>query len=694
MPDSYAKKFANLPRDVQQDLLSRLSPQALAELSVFWPFLARENQRLPEGTDWNHWLILAGRGFGKTRTGAETSLLWAMNNPGCRIAYVGPTAADVRDTMITGDSGLLFCADNAKISAKYQPSNRIVRFENGSLIKTFSAEEPERLRGPQHHCFIAGTLIETDRGERPVETLNQGDKVWTRQGLRPIAKVLSRSTELAKLELSNGTTLVGSLDHPFYTGRGWVPLQYLRDDDNVYVCSDGDKISKGTLLPTHNAVRYTGIDGYGNKNLDQSLMDTISTTKTIKKETIDSKILKQFPLQSTESSIDIKDQQLVKTVERTFTLSERVECLNTVQAPVEVELQNGIGQNPRENASGVEKYSQAALVPIAVRHVSILGVVGKVYNLTVQEIPEYFANGVLVHNCYWVDELCAMPRAQEMWDMLMMGFRLGQHPQGVITTTPKSTELLRELIKDPSVVVTRGSTYENSDNLAPAFREMLKKKYEGTRIGQQELYAEILEDASGALWNREMLANCRQDSSPDSMFICIGVDPAVSSTDKSDLTGIIVCGMSDQKFYVLEDLSGRYKPAEWSALLKATVAKYKADLIVAEVNQGGDMVKELLVQEWGTEDIPFQAVRASQGKRARAEPISMLYEQNKVFHVGDLEFLEIELCTWDPLESNFSPDRLDALVWALTELHKRCNLYTDIVINPHTGRKSSPWQRI
>ena len=269
----------------------------------------------------------------------------------------------------------------------------------------------------------------------------------------------------------------------------------------------------------------------------------------------------------------------------------------------------------------------------------------------------------------WCDELCAWRNAQETWDMLQFGLRLGKHPQVFITTTPKTTKLLRNILGDDKTVTSTGSTYDNQANLASTFLDAVRKTYEGTRLGRQELYAEILDEASGALWSRSLLAECEieKDSVPDLNRIVVSIDPAITSNSESDMTGIVVAGVDVNGIaYVLADCTGRYTPQQWAARAVSLFEEYQADRIVAERNQGGDMVRHTLQTE--SETVPVKLVHASRGKMARAEPVSALYEQDKVRHVKGLNDLEDQMVTWEPLGSVGSPDRLDALVWAITDL--------------------------
>jgi len=403
------------------------TPEEALALEYHWPFWARPAQ-LPPAGDWTGWLILAGRGFGKTRTAMEWARKRAEKMPGCRGALVGRTAADVRDVLVEGESGIL-AVSPPWFMPVYEPSKRRVTWPNGSLATLYSADKPDVLRGPQHHWAVA-------------------------------------------------------------------------------------------------------------------------------------------------------------------------------------------------------------------------------------------------------DELAAW-RFEEAWDMLMMGLRLGQHPRVLIATTPRPTKIIKELLADANTTVTRGSTFENRSNLAPAFFRQILRRYEGTRLGRQELYAEVLDDVPGALWTRDILDAGRAKAVPSALQrIVVAIDPAATADEESSETGIVVAGVDAQEHgYVLEDATVRGSPAQWAEMAVRMYDRWQADRMVAEVNQGGDMVEHTVRtaarelaerKERTTRNVSFRQVRATRGKHTRAEPISALYEQGRVHHVGMFAELEDQMCTWVPGED--SPDRMDALVWALTEL--------------------------
>ena len=423
-----AQSLRDLSSHKLKEALSQLTPEQAEELKHDWSFWARQDQLEPEGK-WNTWVALAGRGWGKTRAGAE----WVRHRikMGDRIVHcVAPTKGDVRRVMVEGDSGLLnVCHKSDKTYRKadmgypvWSPTNNSMSWANGAKAVFFSAEDPERLRGPQAHSA-------------------------------------------------------------------------------------------------------------------------------------------------------------------------------------------------------------------------------------------------------WCDELCAWRNAQDTWDMMQFGLRLGKRPVVFVTTTPKTTKLLRGILDDETTHVSTGSTFDNSANLADTFLTAVKKTYEGTRLGRQELYAEILDEASGALWNRNLLASCEvdKDDLPQLNRIVVAIDPAISNNTDSDMTGIIVAGVDvNGTAYVIEDHTGNYSPQAWAAKAVELYREHMADRIVAEKNQGGDMVRHTLHTE--DETLPIRLVHASRGKMARAEPVSALYEQGRVKHVRGLNDLEDQMVQWEPLGSMGSPDRLDAMVWAITDL--------------------------
>ncbi|UFM66671.1 terminase family protein [Paracoccus sp. MA] len=274
----------------------------------------------------------------------------------------------------------------------------------------------------------------------------------------------------------------------------------------------------------------------------------------------------------------------------------------------------------------------------------------------------------------WVDELAKWKKAEETWDMLQFALRLGQHPQQVVTTTPKNVAVLKRILGNASTVTTHAPTEANRAYLAESFLAEVEARYAGTRLGRQELEGLLLEDVEGALWTTPMLERCRVEAAPRLSRIVVAVDPAVSSGAASDECGIVVAGVvsegpvTEWRAYVLEDASVRGGPLDWARAAVAAMQRHGAERLVAEVNQGGDLVESVIRQVDPL--VPFRALRAGRGKGLRAEPVAALYEQGRVHHLRGLGALEDQMCRMSVAgyDGRGSPDRLDALVWAIHEL--------------------------
>jgi phage terminase large subunit-like protein len=321
------------------------------------------------------------------------------------------------------------------------------------------------------------------------------------------------------------------------------------------------------------------------------------------------------------------------------------------------------------------------------------------------------------HDAAWGDEVAKWRYMQATWDQMQFGLRLGIHPQQIVTTTPRPLPLITKLMNDPNTVVTRGRTYDNAMNLAAPFLRQIEDRYGGTRLGRQELEGEVLEDIPGALWQRSNIDKNRRPEVPSELQrIVVAVDPATSSEEGSDETGIVCVGVARDadgynRGYVLADRSLRGSPEEWARTAVSLYREFEADRIVAEKNQGGEMVESVI--RAADRNVPVSLVHASRGKLIRAEPVSALYEQNRVHHVGRFDELEDQMCTFaaDYDRANGSPDRMDALVWGLAFLfdkmtgrrrkntpeetndpnHKIIDMRFKADVSPYKGTSDTSW---
>jgi phage terminase large subunit-like protein len=295
------------------------------------------------------------------------------------------------------------------------------------------------------------------------------------------------------------------------------------------------------------------------------------------------------------------------------------------------------------------------------------------------------------HGFAWLDEPAHMPQIEEVWSNLQFGLRLGNRPHIVLTSTPIPTPWVRRTQEDPMTKVVRVSTYANIDNLAPNFRELVVEQYEGTRKGRQELYGELLLDVEGAMWDADWLIHLREEPKEYDRIV-VSIDPAGTANRRSDETGIIVAARKGNDAYVLYDASGKYSPQGWAERALSLYSRFEADAIVVEKNFGGDMVKDVIVRtEMGRALSPRIIMKQAQrAKSLRAEPIVALYEQGRVFHVGDLSKLETEMLSWIPGTGD-SPNRVDAMVWGVSELMNATGLGRIRSARGGTIRRNGPF---
>ena len=680
----HSSDLKKLPKSEVESVLKKLSPQEWEELQYSWEFWARPNQLAPEG-NWKILLALAGRGFGKTRMGTEwvrSMIKKGHTNIGC----VAPTKGDVRSIMVEGESGLLSVCHKSDKDYKgthlgfpnWSPTNNTLTWENGAKARFYSAEDPERLRGPNLQaawtdelCLVAGTLISTPSGEVTIENLKSGDYVTTRYGNKKVVRAWKTGTKSTlRITTSTGKTLQGTHKHPVMTQKGWQTLGQLKVQESILVSlgmvKDGGERKTTSLTEQGNSFTDTCMNTTLELSQMVSTFITRMKTKVITAFQIlnpclllnTSRVTSQEALQPTHQSKDTKTLlSSGKDVSQSLTTALGVGATLNQQVCGQSSAQNLVDKKItiKENVVKVEDGGNQ-----------------EVYNIEVEEVHEYFANGLLNHNCSW-------NHMQETWDMLQMCLRKGKNPQILISTTPKPSKLLIELHKQSQenpdkVVLVSGSSYENSDNI----NLDALAAFEGTRLGRQELYAEILTQSAGALWTMDTLNECQMEPpEPDVakeywdeklVRVVVAIDPAMTDNTKSDETGICVAGIDvNGHGYVLEDATGKYSPQGWATKAIELYHKYSADRIVYESNQGGKLVSHTLKTEDPT--LPLRGVHAKRSKHVRAEPVAALYEQGKVSHVrGTLEKLEANQTQWEPTQSTGSPDALDACVYALTDL--------------------------
>ena len=496
-----------------------------------WEATRRDKQTPPDG-DWTEWGILAGRGFGKTLTGAQ----WLSKQAFTDVkkfprAVIAPTLNDVRHTCFEGPAGILAIVP-PELVYDYNKTNLIITLcdqndvtKPGSIIRGFSAEEPERMRGPQFAdiwCFTAGTQVSVPGGTSSIELLCPGDIVLTRKGPRKVLANSERKAQVGRVTFENGAELVGTAEHPVYLSSGWTRLDQLAVGDTAcaIVASSGvgNAGTSTVMTPCRTtserirafaqSVRYAFTGKNGLMLMDRSPMGLTSTTSTTTNSTTGLKIWNAYRPASTTGytySLNLfpgliglnghSSALTVSTAEPSF--NENWYRLNPAVNHAVIDKQKN-DEKPIAFAQSVEQPSDPGLELCAVSVASTWQPEAEqsVFCLKVADEPEYFANGILVHNC---DELAAWNRDEDTWDMAMMGLRLGPLPKVVWTTTPKPKDLVRKLVTSKEGrIITAGSTYDNRANLPKSFFEQLKQ-YEGTQLGRQELDGELIDAEEGGI---------------------------------------------------------------------------------------------------------------------------------------------------------------------------------------------------
>lgn len=703
----------------QPEIITSLTEDELIDLQYDWPIWARPEQLPPEG-DWQFWSYIGGRGAGKTRTGAEY-VRDRVNKGYKRIALVAPTHDDFDKVMVGGESGILACSPSWDMP-EYNESKKTLTWPSGAKAFGYSAEKPERLRGPQHDCFVAGTMVSTPSGKVPIERIKIGDFVLTRKGPRRVTATKSRQAVVGKVLFSNDSYLLGTATHPIYTPNGWVAMGDLQCEDAVCAIDasssavkngiDTEKVGAHTTNERINLLNRNAhcccIGQYGN-----------TITGRLKKATTYTTLITTW--QTTLSAISNACRTASTAVCTTLAkISNAIGVLSPYKfypaqvagATLSGNLQDAKLYANRVSTNGQKKnvrnFVSASNAALSLNHVpETIAVnvastwrreaVRTVYCFTVEDEHEYFANGVLVHNCAWCDEIAAWhpKRRQDTWDMLMFGMRLGDNPTTMVSTTPIPVGVIRDLMQsaqnnEPGYKLTSSSTYANRRNLSKQFFSTVIKKYENTRLGEQELMGKLLLDIPGALWTMNDIAPYRVAKLPKKLKrVVVAVDPSgahdttsggtsardrenAASQEKNDEIGIVVAAEDyDEEYYILDDASLLGGPDEWSQAAVDAYYDYGATSIIAETNYGGGMVINTIKRQ--DKDVRVKAVTASRGKSVRAAPIALLYEQGRVHHVGKPERfakLEDQFCkfTASGYTGTNSPDRADAAIWALSEL--------------------------
>lgn len=659
-------------------------------------FKPEAHQLMPSWDDpsWDVWLMLAGRGTGKTLAASYWIDQLMSRHRGWQARIIAPTVRDARECVL-GASGLK--AINPKVQWKINEAS--VFWPNGSrarLYGAFTPEDVERLRAGGN-CFARGQRVRGEQGWRPIEELEAGERVWTRDGLRPV--VWSGRTgqgTVWELETTGGRRLRATAEHKVWTERGFVALDQLTTEDVLWAWSGSNGMAcdgtDGRPATTRTRAGACFIKRSGRQPTVRSPRDTRSITATSIAGTTAWRIWSACRSESTAAYTPAvpmppsPPRGLAGPPTRAWRRPAR-----SAAAPTAREVQRGpasaplpaltgttagpapAGDTSRLSAWFVAPGSVPDLAPRLVRDrvrrcTPIAS--AELFDVTVEGRHEVFCEGILAAQSHvdWLEELAAWPKLDETYAQASFGLRLGAHPRSIVTTTPKPKERLRKLIADPRTRITKASTRDNP-HLAPGVRARLYEEYEGTRLGRQELEGELLDDVEGALWSSPMIDPYRVPEAPELLKVVVALDPARTSNRESDLTGIIVVGrgLHDNHGYVLADLSGRYTPQQWAAKAVGAYDRFEAAYVVAETNIAG----ELVIQQVRNADdrVPVRGVHTKLSKYGRALPLVGLYEQGRFHHVGLFPALENQMYEFTGMgQSNEADDRVDALVVGAAEL--------------------------
>lgn len=708
------------------EALDKRREQARRERVSKRSFSPQPYQELPEG-DWDLYILQGGRDAGKSQT-----LAWLLDEhvhgPPCdpripgghRPVIAGPTLGDAIASLFKAPGGVQ--GINPDVGVVQKVGGTYMRWPGGTegvVLGAYSTEDVERFRAAAtNSCLAEGSRVLTDRGWRPIETVGRGDRVWTRAGWRAVLAQWDNGLRQVATFSDGRLRLDLTPDHKVFSERGWIAAGLVADGDTVATWSGP--------IPLTSPTRHSGMGDAGDEWLLPRVQNPITQlvgtrfftalftrwltgrfrmggTSTMRTK-IPSITIPQISRRTQHRSIrgfiqgrgngmpreDGPHGQIegqadagVRSVgRRSFRAAIGAAMLSTAQISVDFNISR-VSILERLNAWSAAQDSEQAstnraeLVPVFARIDWGTGRVARVYDLTIEGQHEYVAEGFLVHNCFAaVDELASWRQLGPAMQNLELAVRVGPRPRIVGATTPKARKDYRELIKRKSTLVRRVSITENK-HANPERVAAWIERYEGTRLGRQELYGELLQDVDGALWAWDTIEKARGTELPkiDGVIVesalahldkvVVAVDPAFSG--KGDETGIVVAGAhGDRRAEVLADLSVRATPDGWGRAVVAAYRTFRADTVVVETNLGGPELVRGIVRQIDPA-VHITDVRASRGKLLRAEPIAALYEQGRITHRGSFDELETQMTDWTS-DSSESPDRLDALVYALTHL--------------------------
>lgn len=734
---SLKRRVSHLTPQQREQWASRLSPETIEEIRRGeWWWTSRPVQVPPELGEWLIYLYLAGRGTGKTRSGAEWIVertqkhpLDASGAPTERL-LVGAKIADVRNTLIGGPSGILRVLERKGIKYRFykSPKPRIVILDTGAQIHGDGAENGDVGRGfnladvwLDELCIAKGQMVATPSGSVPIEDVRAGDIVDTRFGPRRVSRawMSGRNRETVVIR-AGGRSVTCTGNHPILTGRGWVRADSISPFDIVFIW----KKRSLDLRPTSSGpmsggtgTRGTDTTGSGTECSYTCRCGSASTaySQTGTKSTISTETSSTT---ASKTSCSSASRSMPATMPPSGPMPSGSRTRHPRPSARESVPCGAGGSRGRSSATCVEPPSTAPecgrsaaqttvgegsrgnLLPVTVESVTT-GPATDVYDLTVDGAHEFLVDGLVVHNCKW-------PKPDESWvEGLMPALRtqlVGDHPRAFVTTTPKPMKLLREWVaaNDGSVIVARGSTYDNAENLSPQILAQYRKKYEGTRIGEQEIYGKLLDDAIGELFVLADLNRARVDDDFDwsrLVHVAVGVDPGL--TGDGDETGVVVVG-SDAAgdMYVLADrtIMGAGKEAAehcWNVF-----SEFDAEALVVETNLGRRWMTETFVDIYRAmvDDgdlpkrrggCPLKEIDAKASKLLRAQPVGMRCQQGRLHMVGFSPKLEDQMVEFDPNDKD-SPDRMDALVhaarWLMRQEKRAVKIHTAASVSSLAGR--------